>query len=77
MRRIVLITLGALLLAPAVSYASSVAAALPTTIFEPAGCLEVSPGPATLLGAMEGQPPIPGQGVWVAEAPRPTACPTE
>jgi hypothetical protein len=76
LRRIVLITLGALLLAPAVSYASSVAAALPTTISEPAGCLEVSPGPANLLGAMEGQPPLPGQGVWVATTPRSGGCPT-
>jgi len=71
LRRIALITLGALLLAPAVSYASSVAAALPTTISEPAGCLEVSPGPANLLGAMEGQPTIPDQGVWIAQTPRP------
>jgi hypothetical protein len=76
LRRIVLIALGVLLLAPAVSYASSVAAALPTTISDPPGCLEVSPGPANLLGAMEGQPPLPGQGVWVATTPRSAGCPT-
>jgi len=79
LRRIALIAFGALLLAPAVSYASSaaaVAAVTPRASSGPVGCVEVSPGPANLLGAMEGQPPIPGQGVWVPETPRQGGCPT-
>jgi len=61
------IVLGALLVMPPIAYATSnatTAPAAPPPTWQSAGCTEVSPGPANLLAAMEGQPPIPGQGRW-------------
>lgn len=66
-RRAAPILLGALLAMLAVTYQTPHAATAPgplPTSPQTGGCTEVSPGPANLLGAMGGQPPIPGQGVW-------------
>ncbi|MDT7583576.1 MAG: hypothetical protein QOE32_1126 [Pseudonocardiales bacterium] len=71
--RTALIVLAALLIAPAAWLTSSANATQPTS--PRSACVEVSPGPANLLGAMEGQPPIPGQGVWVARSPAGGGCP--
>jgi hypothetical protein len=57
------ILLGALLVTLALSYANPNAAAISGT--PRPGCIAASPGAANLLGAMEGQPPIPDQGVPV------------
>lgn len=75
MRRTAPIALAALLAAPAVWLASSANASQPPVPSPGSACVEVSPGPANLLGAMEGQPPIPGQGVWVARTPAGGDCP--
>jgi hypothetical protein len=59
-RRAAPILLGALLVTLGMSYANPHATAMSAPR---AGCVEVSPGPVNLLGAMEGQPPVPDQGV--------------
>lgn len=79
-RRVMPIVLGALLVtmaaADATSHATTAQGAL-STASQHAGCTEVSPGAANLLGAMEGQPPIPDQGVWAATPGQPARnCPT-
>ncbi|MDT7558114.1 MAG: hypothetical protein QOI68_2584 [Pseudonocardiales bacterium] len=60
-RRAAPILLGALLVTLALSYANPHATAISGT--PRAGCVEVSPGAVNLLGAMEGQPPVPDRGV--------------
>jgi hypothetical protein len=62
-RRSAPILLGALLVTLGMSYANPHATAISGT--PGAGCVVVSPGPVNLLGAMEGQPPVPDQGVPV------------
>ena len=64
--RVALMALGALMVMLPVSYAVSngptpAGAAQPTS--RTANCTDVSPGAVNLLGALEGQPPIPGHGV--------------
>jgi len=78
LRRIALITVGALLLAPVVPRLDSAAKAAERGLLTPsehAACMEVSPGAANLLGAMEGQPPIPTKGVWAAVPSSQGGCP--
>ena len=64
--RVALIVLGALLVMLPVSYAisnpSTAGDAAPPTS-RTAGCAQVSLGAVNLVGALEGQPPIPGHGV--------------
>jgi hypothetical protein len=56
--------LGVLVLVLAAGYAAA-APGSSASVASPgvAGCTEVSPGTVNLLGALEGQPPVPGRGV--------------
>jgi hypothetical protein len=64
--RVALIVLGALFIMLPVSYAISdatTAGGAAPAMSQTAGCTEVSPRAVDLLGAVEGQPPIPDHGV--------------